>query len=535
MHKNRDSLDGEIKVAAIQFNSEHGNVTGNLSRMLELLAEAAEQGARLIVFPEMAASGYVWDSREEIAPFVESIPGQTTDVFHAAAKRYGCYAVIGLPERDALTGAYYNSAVLIGPEGVVGTYRKTHLYAADPRWAREGMEEIPVFDTAIGRVSMLICMDAMYFEPSRIAALKGADIIAFPTNWVGGGNNPPSKTWCLRAKENGLFWIAANRSDLERGAQFTGGSAVIDHTGEVQNMLLSGQGIVYGAVRRNSDQREQMIADRRPGAYSDILLHPYLWQEGETRGHSMQKPFQLITVPLPAGHRYSLLERLSKAFLSAEPFTEQSLPRLFVLPEVEIDPEGISLELVMAHLQSMASDYRSYIAIGIVEREIGHSKNTAVLVGPQGIEGSSPSIHGDEEKQWEAVGTSYRTYELPFARVGILTDADGSFPESYRVMAKQGADIVAVSSSGKDQNTAWMKRIWAFENDLVVASAAPVGSSESLLFLHRQIHIEGEMLASPFIQTVDTAMTEQARKRPFMKRLKTHMYDRLVIPAQGGL
>ncbi len=249
----------------------------------------------------------------------------------------------------------------------------------------------------------------------------------------------------------------------------------------------------------------------------------------------MQKPFQLITVPVPDEEGHSLLERLTQAFLTAEPLTDQSLPRLFVLPEVEIDPALISQERVMAHLQAMASDYRSYIAIGIAERELGNSKSTAVLVGPEGIAGSSSSIHGDEDKQRKADSQSYRTYELPFARVGILMDADGSYPESYRVMAKQGADIVAISSSGKERNTAWMKRIWAFENDLIVASAAPGGSGESLLFLHRQTHIEGDMLAGPLIQTFDTAMTEQARKRPFMRRLKTHMYDRLVISAEGGL
>ncbi|HTG69752.1 MAG TPA: nitrilase-related carbon-nitrogen hydrolase [Candidatus Udaeobacter sp.] len=535
MNKSGDMLDSEIKVAAVQFNAGHGNIEGNRARMLELLAEAAEQGARLIVFPEMASSGYVWDSREEIAPFAEPVPGPTTDVFHAAAKRYGCYAVVGLPERDAKTGAYYNSAVLIGPEGVVGTYRKTHLFAADPRWAREGTEEIPVFETSIGRIAMLICMDAMYFEPARIAALKRADIIAFPTNWVGGGNNPPSRTWCLRAKENGLYWVAANRSDHERGAQFTGGSAVIDQAGDIQSMLLSGQGIVYGAVKRNSDKREQMTAARRPGAYGELLLHPYLWQEGETRSHSMQKPFQLITVPVPEEEGHFLLERLTQAFLTAEPLTDQSLPRLFVLPEVEIDPALISRERVLARLQAMASDYRSYIAIGIAEREPGNPKSTAVLVGPEGIAGISSAIHGDEDRLRKADSQSYRTYELPFARVGILMDADGSHPESYRVLAKQGADIVAISSSAKERNTAWMKRIWAFENDLIVAAAAPGGSGESLLFLHRQTHIEGDMLAGPLIQTFDTAMTEQARKRPFMRRLKTHMYDRLVISAEGGL
>ncbi|MDF2963739.1 MAG: nitrilase, partial [Paenibacillus sp.] len=286
MNKNNYDKGLTYKVAAVQFNPVQGDLANNQRRMVELLSEAAENGAKLIVFPEMASSGYVWNDREEVAPFVETIPGPTTDALLAATYKYRCYAAVGLPEVDCVSGAYYNSAVLVGPDGVVGKYRKTHLFSADPRWAREGNEGVAVFATEIGNIALLICMDAMYFEPARIAALQMADVIAFPTNWVGAGNSAPSKTWCIRAKENGMYWVAANRSDAERGARFTGGSAVIEQDGSVQNALVTGEGIVYGTVGLHAEARQRMIENRRPEAYQELLLHPYLWKEGETRGIS---------------------------------------------------------------------------------------------------------------------------------------------------------------------------------------------------------------------------------------------------------
>lgn len=219
-----------FKVAAVQFNPVLGDVENNRCRMVNMLEDAADQGAKLIVFPEMASSGYVWEDRKEISPYVETIPGPTTEVLHTVAREYQCYVVVGLPEVDSGNGAFYNSAVLIGPEGVVGTYRKTHLFAADPRWAREGNDGVQVFETKIGRIALLICMDAMYFEPSRIAALQRADIIAFPTNWVGASNNPPSKTWCLRAKENGLFWISSTDQTRNEERSLPGAARLLIRT-----------------------------------------------------------------------------------------------------------------------------------------------------------------------------------------------------------------------------------------------------------------------------------------------------------------
>ncbi len=172
------------RVAAIQYESTLGAREQNTGDLLRLVEEAAQHEARLIVLPEMATTGYCWESREEIAPHVEPIPGPTTDRFQQLAAHYGCYIAVSLPEVDPDTNIYYNSVALLGPEGIVGTYRKIHSYISEPRWARDGDIGMPVWETPLGRLTALICMDAEYFEAARIPALHGADVILFPTNWL---------------------------------------------------------------------------------------------------------------------------------------------------------------------------------------------------------------------------------------------------------------------------------------------------------------------------------------------------------------
>ena len=86
----------------------------------------------------MSTTGYCWYDRQEVAPFVEPIPGPTTDHFGRLAKEYDCWIVVGLPEVEESTGIYYNSAALIGPDGVVAVHRKTHNYVCEGRWAKQG-------------------------------------------------------------------------------------------------------------------------------------------------------------------------------------------------------------------------------------------------------------------------------------------------------------------------------------------------------------------------------------------------------------
>src|SRR5579863_9279974 len=116
------------RVAAIQYEPILGEKERNVTDLLRLVEEAAQHEARLIVVPEMATTGYCWKSRAEIAPHVESIPGPTTERFQELATRYGCYIAVSLPEVDPATGVYYNSMALVGPEALIGVYRKIHSY-----------------------------------------------------------------------------------------------------------------------------------------------------------------------------------------------------------------------------------------------------------------------------------------------------------------------------------------------------------------------------------------------------------------------
>src|SRR5207253_5410504 len=146
-------------VAAIQYESTLGEKEKNVTDLLRLVEEAAQHEARLIVLPEMATTGYCWESRAEIAPHVEPIPGPTTARFQQLATQHECFIALGLAEVDSTTNVYYNTLALLGPEGLVGTYRKIHSFISEPRWARDGDLGMPVWDTPLGRLSGLICMD----------------------------------------------------------------------------------------------------------------------------------------------------------------------------------------------------------------------------------------------------------------------------------------------------------------------------------------------------------------------------------------
>src|ERR1700751_1906869 len=138
-----------VKVATVQFEPTMFDKERNISRLLELCEQAAISGARLIVTPEMGTTGYCWFDRAEVAPFVERIPGPTTDRFAALAREQGCYIVVGMPEVDE-DGIYFNAAVLMGPDGIFGRHRKTHPYISEPKRAAAGDLQNQVFETSIG-------------------------------------------------------------------------------------------------------------------------------------------------------------------------------------------------------------------------------------------------------------------------------------------------------------------------------------------------------------------------------------------------
>ena len=269
----------KYQVATVQYEPSQFNKDHNVSSLLHLCEEAGKKGAKLIVTPEMGTTGYCFLNREEISPLVETIPGQTTKKFETIAKKFNCYIVVGMPEIDDETQLYYNSAVLIGPDGIVGKHRKSHGYIAEPKWSAPGQEHL-VFDTEIGKIGILICMDIHFIETARLVALQDADIIIHISNWL--SERTPAPYWISRAFENSCYLIESNRWGLERTVQFSGGSCIINPDGSIESVIDKGDGIAYANIdlswpRERKVLDEKIFNDRRPEMYLNLPTDPYLW------------------------------------------------------------------------------------------------------------------------------------------------------------------------------------------------------------------------------------------------------------------
>jgi len=457
------------RVAAIQFEPTLFSKSANLEALLRLSEEAAAGGAKLIVTPEMATTAYCWATRDEIAGDVEPVPGPTTRRFGEIAAAHDCWIVVGLAEVDPETDIYYNSAVLIGPEGPVGLYRKTHAYISEPKWAKDGDLGLPVFETPIGRIAMTICMDACYPETARVPALAGADVICFPTNWL--SEKSPSPSWMARAAENGVYLVAANRYGLERGVQFSGGSAVIDPDGSLQSVLDSGDGIVWGWIdpARARDKRplsgrpEDLIADRRPAAYGMMTLNTYLWNPGEFHGLYGIRPLpearrSRVAVVQFSPNRGDVAGNLDRVARETAALAESDL---VVFPELVVTGAVADRETAeqlaesipgpsTERLRELAISAGMYLVAGLIERDAksGRLYNSAVLVGPDGVGGTYRKLHlAAEDRAWATPGDlGLPAFDIPAGRIGMLLGYDALFPEAARSLALDGADIIACPS-----------------------------------------------------------------------------------------
>jgi 5-aminopentanamidase len=269
-----------VRVAVAQLEPKLGEKERNLEAILARLEEAAAAGAELLVLPECAIPGYMWDSAEEALPFAEEIPGPSTETLEEACRRLGMHTVCGLIERAG--DVIHNAAVLVGPDGLVGTYRKTHLpYLGVDRFAAAG-DELAVHDTPIGRIGIEICYDLRFPEATRTLALHGADLIAHPTNFPMAARVQTELITVARAAENRVFLLTANRVGRERWAEFCGWSQIVDPYGRrlaeaegTEETLLVADVDVEQARDKDyvipGDYELYLFGDRRPELYGALV------------------------------------------------------------------------------------------------------------------------------------------------------------------------------------------------------------------------------------------------------------------------
>jgi len=275
-----DTIIDGMKAGLYQFAPSFGNKDENLKKVLSAVKDAELD---LLVLPEFFTTGYQFVSKDEVAALSEQIPeGHTTQFLSELSRQKDIYIVAGLPEREA--GRFFNSAVLIGPDGFIGVYRKTHLFSEEKFFFNPGDSGFKVWDTKIGHIGIMICFDWFFPESMRVLALMRADIVAHPANLV--------LPYCpyampLRCLENRVYAITANRIGEEKrkegqSLKFIGQSLVASPEGKVLIRASEDEEVllivdIEPELSRNKSLTDfnNIIDDRRPEMYSHILLKKF--------------------------------------------------------------------------------------------------------------------------------------------------------------------------------------------------------------------------------------------------------------------
>ena len=263
----------EVKIGFVQFAPALGDVQATMARIDLLRTQWA--GADLLVLPELCNSGYNFESAEQAWASSEGIENSIfLRYLESLCQQHGCHIVSGFNERDG--EHLYNSAVLVGPLGYIGRYRKLHLFMTEKDHFEPGDAGLPVFDVGPYRIGMLVCFDWMFPEVWRILALKGADLICHPSNLVLPGLAQQAVP--IHALTNRLYVVTANRIGTEGNLSFTGLSVIANPKGEVllQASPSGGEvGLVEADLELARDKqitaRNHIFADRRPEEYAFLV------------------------------------------------------------------------------------------------------------------------------------------------------------------------------------------------------------------------------------------------------------------------
>ncbi len=216
-----------------------GDAGANRTATSEAAKLLFDQGAQLVVLPELAVPWYTVNP-EDVARTAEPLAGPTVDAWTAVAADHSGLIVGGLCERDG--ESFYNTAVVVDRTGVIGHYRKLHLFAEEKLSFTPGDRGLPVVDTPVGRLGMCICYDLRFVEVVRVLALSGAELICVPTAWITGfdtarwnadGLSTQAQGAKLQAKLSQVFIACASQVGAFPGFDFLGSSIVVDSFGDV--------------------------------------------------------------------------------------------------------------------------------------------------------------------------------------------------------------------------------------------------------------------------------------------------------------
>jgi predicted amidohydrolase len=267
----------KIKVALAQISCKRGDKAENIRKIEREVTKAKQQGAELVIFPELSLTGYTM--RDQIYELAETIPGHSTTVLEKLAKKTGTYIIFGMPELSEKSQAtIYNAAVLVGSDGFIGKYRKmylpTHSVFEEKRYFRPGYQTA-VFETELGKIGLIICYDIFFPEVSRLTRLKGARLIVCISASPATRRTFFETLTVARAIENTAFLAYVNLVGIEDGLQFWGGSRLVGSNG---NALVQAkydeEDLVIGEINyadiRPTEAFVPILKDLRPELFDKL-------------------------------------------------------------------------------------------------------------------------------------------------------------------------------------------------------------------------------------------------------------------------
>ncbi|MGW4031794.1 nitrilase-related carbon-nitrogen hydrolase [Streptomyces sp. NPDC004838] len=271
-----------VTVACCQLAPQVGRVGENRERIREAITAAADRGADIVVLPELANSGYVFRDADELLSVAEPLDGETIREWEELASRLRLVIVSGFAELGE-EGRVHNTGVLIDETGLRAAYRKAHLWNAEKTYGfTPGDRPPPVLDTPHGRIGIMVCYDVEFPEWVRLAALDGAELLCAPVNWPlyprPEGERPGEIVRVQAdASVNRMFVAVADRTGVERGQDWLGGTVIVDADGYPVTPLHLGEEATVTATVDLAQARDKAIserndvhADRRPGLYAPI-------------------------------------------------------------------------------------------------------------------------------------------------------------------------------------------------------------------------------------------------------------------------
>jgi predicted amidohydrolase len=464
--------------ALINFNPTIHDLLGNIAKVERLVAQALRQGAKIVIVPEQSTTGFNITKQQALGGLAIRYPFSELDGIRALAKKHKAFIVVGIAERSATNDLLFNTAAVFQPSGAVAFQRKRLSSTAAFGWNARGDSPFEVYSTPWGEIGVLICADSFLMDWTRIVTLKGADIVVLPANWW--GQNRQVELWSARARQNGVWILAANRWGGEPNAypppnsyyMSDGPSAVVNPSGvvlqqfEADELSRTTDTILYQTItvskaRIGGSNPTFSVANRRPSAY-DALSNLFYVPPANTVVPGLPPPgVQHVSLLAyqPSDDPGANLKTLSSQLEQAPP----QAGALVVLPGLgvsitPVDPTKNPTWFKDHPWDQLSAAVAKAQAQGVITSVLVHHGDSsalsldAVYLPAVGVPTLFSQVH--DSGKLKGQGKPPRLLRLQHAEVAVMTEIDSLFPEMGTQVAKSGADVAVIVSTLGGRGTA---------------------------------------------------------------------------------